>query len=46
MFFLAFFHKIMAHVDMLFNQLQKRDIDSVYITGVIQRFTNSIQAIR
>ncbi|CAB1433771.1 unnamed protein product [Pleuronectes platessa] len=37
---------IMAHVDMLFNQLQKRSIDSVYITGVIQRFTNSIQAIR
>ncbi|XP_062246509.1 uncharacterized protein LOC133955604 [Platichthys flesus] len=36
----------MAHVDMLFNQLQKRNIDSVYITGVIQRFTDSIQAIR
>ena len=32
-FFLAFFHEIMAHVDMLFNQ-QKENIDSVYITGV------------
>ncbi|XP_078146193.1 uncharacterized protein LOC144542787 [Centroberyx gerrardi] len=45
-FFLALFHKIMPHVDMLFNQLQKRNIDSVYITGIIQRFTDSMQAIR
>ncbi|XP_071390009.1 zinc finger MYM-type protein 1-like [Centroberyx affinis] len=45
-FFLALFHKIMPHVDMLFNQLQKRNIDSVYITGIIQRFTNSMQTIR
>eukprot|EP00064_Thunnus_orientalis_P009034 superscaffoldBa00001119_g9057 len=33
-------------VDLLFNQLQKRNIDSVYITGIIQRFTNSMQTIR
>nr|XP_054598746.1 zinc finger MYM-type protein 1-like [Nothobranchius furzeri] len=45
-FLLALFHKIMPHVDMLFNQLQKRNIDSVYITGVIQSFTNSMQKIR
>lgn len=32
----------MPHVDRLFNQLQKRNIDSVYITGVIQSFTNSM----
>ncbi|XP_049902360.1 uncharacterized protein LOC126391557 [Epinephelus moara] len=45
-FFLALFHKIMPHVDMLFNQLQKRNIDPVYITGVIQRFTDRMQNIR
>ncbi|XP_049926797.1 zinc finger MYM-type protein 1-like [Epinephelus moara] len=45
-FFLALFHKIMPHMDMLFNQLQKRNIDSVYITGVIQRFTDRMQNIR
>ncbi|KAJ8375412.1 hypothetical protein SKAU_G00059920 [Synaphobranchus kaupii] len=45
-FFLALFHKIMPHMDMLFNQLQKRNIDSVYITGIIQRFTDSMQMIR
>jgi hypothetical protein len=39
------FERMLDHVDMLFNQLQKRNIDSVNITGVIQRFTNSIQAI-
>ncbi|KAI4799683.1 hypothetical protein KUCAC02_016748 [Chaenocephalus aceratus] len=31
---------------MLFSQLQKRIIDSVYIKGLIKRFTSSIQAIR
>jgi hypothetical protein len=45
-FFLALFHKIMPHVDMLFNQLQKRNIDSVFIAGITQKFTQSIQAIR
>uniref|UniRef100_A0A8C5GCS7 Zinc finger MYM-type protein 1-like n=1 Tax=Gouania willdenowi TaxID=441366 RepID=A0A8C5GCS7_GOUWI len=45
-FLLALFHNILPHVDMLFNQLQKRNIDSVYITGVIQTFTNSMQKIR
>eukprot|EP00064_Thunnus_orientalis_P000889 superscaffoldBa00000052_g890 len=45
-FSLALFHKIMPHVDTLFNQLKKRNIDSAYITGIIQRFTNSMQTIR
>ncbi|KAI4826548.1 hypothetical protein KUCAC02_029994 [Chaenocephalus aceratus] len=31
---------------MLFSQLQKRNIDSVYIKGLIKRFTSSIQTIR
>lgn len=33
-FFLALFHKIMPHVDMLYNQLQKRNIDSVTTAGI------------
>ncbi|KAI4795377.1 hypothetical protein KUCAC02_031457 [Chaenocephalus aceratus] len=45
-FFLTLFHDIMPHADMLFSQLQKRIIDSVYIKGLIKRFTSSIQAIR
>ncbi|XP_074524579.1 zinc finger MYM-type protein 1-like [Halichoeres trimaculatus] len=45
-FFLTLFHKIMPHVDMLYNQLQKRNIDAVYIAGITQTFLNSIQAIR
>lgn len=45
-FYLALFHKIMPHVDMLYNQLQKRNIDYVYISGIIQRFIDSMQAIR
>ncbi|XP_041846740.1 uncharacterized protein LOC121643403 isoform X2 [Melanotaenia boesemani] len=45
-FFLALFHQIMPHVDMLYNQLQKRNIDSVYISEIIQRFIESMQAIR
>ncbi|KAI9534098.1 hypothetical protein NQZ68_016816 [Dissostichus eleginoides] len=45
-FFLTLFHKIMPDVDMLFSQLQKRNIVSVYITGLIEKFTSSIQTIR
>lgn len=45
-FFLALFHKIMPHVDILYNQLQKRNCDSVYIGGVIQAFIGRMQVIR
>lgn len=45
-FFLALFHKIMPHVDILYNQLQKRNIDSVYIAGITQTFTDRMQVIR
>ncbi|KAF3845753.1 hypothetical protein F7725_002831 [Dissostichus mawsoni] len=38
--------EIMPDVDMLFSQLQKRNIDSVYITELIEKFTSSIQTIR
>ncbi|KAM4628575.1 zinc finger MYM-type protein 1-like [Polymixia lowei] len=45
-FFLDLFHKIMPHVDILYSQLQKRTIDPVYVKGIIQQFTNSMQKIR
>ncbi|XP_063745024.1 zinc finger MYM-type protein 1-like [Eleginops maclovinus] len=45
-FFLQQFHQIMPHVDMMYQQLQKRDIDMVFIKRALQNFTSSIQAIR
>lgn len=45
-FFLQLFHTIMPHVDLLYAQLQKRNIDSVHINGCIQRFQGDIQKIR
>ncbi|CAM4638184.1 unnamed protein product [Leuciscus chuanchicus] len=36
----------MPHVDMLFNQLQKRNIDAVFIKSLVQKFTDSVQTIR
>ncbi|KAF3841587.1 hypothetical protein F7725_007449 [Dissostichus mawsoni] len=37
---------IMPHVDMLFNQLHKRNIDPVFIKALLQKFTDSMQTIR
>ncbi|XP_063749607.1 zinc finger MYM-type protein 1-like [Eleginops maclovinus] len=45
-FLLTLFHKIMPNVDMLFSQLQNRNIDSAYISGIIEGFTSSIQTVR
>ncbi|KAK4882666.1 hypothetical protein RN001_005985 [Aquatica leii] len=45
-FWLTFFHKIMPHVDMLFNQLQKREIDSVTAKGNIEAFEREVSRIR
>uniref|UniRef100_A0A1A8BMB8 Si:ch211-240b21.2 n=2 Tax=Nothobranchius kadleci TaxID=1051664 RepID=A0A1A8BMB8_NOTKA len=45
-FFLSLFHKIMPHVDLLYSELQKTNIDSDFIAGVIQNFINSMQTIR
>uniref|UniRef100_A0A1A8J1L4 Si:ch211-240b21.2 n=1 Tax=Nothobranchius kuhntae TaxID=321403 RepID=A0A1A8J1L4_NOTKU len=39
-------HKIMPHVDLLYSELQKSNIDSDFIAGVIQNFINSMQTIR
>lgn len=45
-FFLGLFHRIMPHVDMLSNQLQKKDIDPVFIEALVEKFTESIEKIR
>ncbi|XP_051808999.1 zinc finger MYM-type protein 1-like isoform X2 [Acanthochromis polyacanthus] len=45
-FFLELFHRIMPHVDMLYSQLQKRSIDSVFVHRVMQHFTDNVQMIR
>ncbi|XP_034024690.1 zinc finger MYM-type protein 1-like [Thalassophryne amazonica] len=45
-FFLSLFHKIMPHVDVLYNHLQKKNIDSVYIAGITQAFISRMQTIR
>ncbi|KAK6325060.1 hypothetical protein J4Q44_G00044020 [Coregonus suidteri] len=45
-FFLRLFHKIMPHVDILYQKLQKKDIDAVFIKSALDSFTSSVQAIR
>lgn len=45
-FWLTFFHNIMPHVDILYNQLQKRETDSTTIKTNIDSFTNIISNIR
>ena len=45
-FWLTFFHKIMPHVEIIFCQLQKRNIDPVKVRQSLEIFETSIQAIR
>ena len=45
-FFLGLFHEIMLHVDILYQKLQKKDIDAVFIKRALDSFTSSVQAIR
>lgn len=45
-FFLQLFHKIMPQVDILFKQLQKRNIDTIFIKAAICNFADSIRNIR
>ena len=45
-FFLHLFHQIMPQVDIMYQQLQKKDIDAVFIKRALQSFTSSVQAIR
>lgn len=46
LYWLNYFHMIMPHVDILFNQLQKSDIDAISINKCIADFNHNIQKIR
>ena len=46
LFWLEFFSKIMPHIDILYNQLQARDIDATKTAKCIQSFKSSVQAAR
>ena len=45
-FSLCFFHNIMPHQLMLYQKLQKKDIDAVFIKRALESFTSSVQTIR
>lgn len=45
-FWLTFFHKIMPHVDILYNQLQSRSKDNVQIQKDISVFEENISLVR
>ena len=42
-FFLELFHHIMPHVDILYSQLQKRTIDSIFVQRIMQQFADNMQ---
>lgn len=46
MFWLCFFHRVMPHVDILFNQLQKIKTDPLEISEQIAKFEDSISSVR
>lgn len=45
-YWLDFFHLIMPHADILFNQLQKRNIDVISVKNYIKEFACNIQKVR
>lgn len=46
LYWLDFFHLIMPHADILFNQLQKRNIDVISVKNYISVFASNIQKVR
>jgi hypothetical protein len=42
-FWLNIFHRLMPHVDILYNQLQKRTVDPIQVDGAINTFNENIQ---
>ena len=46
LFWLEFFSKIMPHVDILYNQIQARGIDSFKASKAVQAFKSSVQVAR
>lgn len=46
LYWLNYFHLIMPHVDILFSQLQKADIDAISINKYIFDFNKNVQKVR
>lgn len=46
LFWLNFFVKIMPHVDILYNQVQKREIDTIYVKKSVENFVGEITNVR
>ena len=44
--YLNFFHQLMPHVDILYAQLQKRQVCSTFIQTCLQNFVKSIKNVR
>ncbi|XP_042213104.1 zinc finger MYM-type protein 1-like [Homarus americanus] len=45
-YFLSLFHEIMPHVVELYSQLQKRDIDTVFVEKITAEFVKNINKVR
>jgi hypothetical protein len=45
-YWLYFFNKIMPHCEILYNQLQRREIDSIKMQSCVSSFKSSIQHVR
>lgn len=45
-FWLVFFSKVMPHVDILYSQLQSRNIDAVKANNALNAFSSAVQSIR
>lgn len=46
LFWLTFFHKLLPHVDILYNQIQSRNKDSIQLQSDIQNFEICVKNIR
>lgn len=46
MFWLTFFHKLLPHVDILYNQIQSRNKDSIQLQSDLQNFEKCVRNVR
>jgi hypothetical protein len=46
LFWLSFFHRIMTHVDLLYDQLQSRNANSTTVHSALGNFYNAVSTIR
>jgi hypothetical protein len=46
LFWLSFFHRIMPHVDLLYDQLQSRNASSTTVHSALGNFCNAVSSVR